>query len=585
MENSRNMILAIVLSVIVLFGWSFVAEQIAPTADEPSTEIVDGEQIALPNPTANPAANPATNPAADSAGDTPAELRDIADVLTESAGQRIAIETPRISGSINLRGAKIDDLVLIDYRETIDPQSPPIRLLSPAGVEHANFAQFGWAGGDIETPDRDALWQADGERLVPSTPITLRWRNATGQVFAIILEVDENYRFQVAQRISNLGDAPISTQSYALIQRTGISPDPDTWLIHTGPTGYWNGGLEHIDFDDVRDAGANGERFSLGNGWLGFNDKYWLTALFPQSGTVDAAFQPVANDGYQAVYTNPAAIVQPGRALTTRADFFAGAKEVTLLETYDDDDGMTQIDLSVDWGWFYWFELPIFYVLHWLFTTIGNFGVAIICLTIIVRGLMFPIAQKQFKSFAAMRAIQPKMKELQERHKEDKSKMQQEVLALYQKEKVNPLAGCLPMFLQIPVFYALYKVLQLSVEMRHEPFTLWLKDLSAPDPLTPVNLFGLLDFAPPTYLAIGILPILLGITMWLQFKLNPAQMDPTQQKIFGIMPWVFMIIMAPFAAGLQLYWTTSNILTIAQQKWLYSRDPRLREQTKAVTAE
>ncbi|MEQ9661180.1 MAG: membrane protein insertase YidC [Parasphingopyxis sp.] len=573
MENSRNMILAIVLSVVVLIGWGFIAERIAPTANEPSTEFVDGEQVPVEQPESNVVP------------DTPVERRELAEVLSDSQGDRIVIESPRIEGSMNLRGARFDDLVLTDYRVTIDPDSPAQRLLAPAGVEGSNFAEFGWAGGDIETPGRDALWQADAERITPGEPVTLRWRNGTGQLFAIVIELDENYRFQVSQRVSNFGDAPVSTQSYALIQRTGESPDPDNWLIHTGPTYYSAGDLDHINFGDVREEGTNGNRFALTNGWLGFNDKYWLTALFPQSGSADAAFQPLSGDRYQAVYSNTAQVVQPGRAITTRADFFAGAKEVTLLEAYDEDDGLTQIDLSVDWGWFYFFELPLFYVLHWLFMTIGNFGVAIICLTIIVRGLMFPIAQKQFKSFAAMRAIQPKMKELQERHKDDKQKMQQEVLALYQKEKVNPLAGCLPMFLQIPIFYALYKVLMLSVEMRHEPFALWLKDLSAPDPLTPVNLFGFLDFTPPTYLAIGILPILLGVTMWLQFKLNPAQMDPTQQKIFGIMPWVFMVIMAPFAAGLQLYWTTSNILTIAQQKWLYSRDPRLKEQAKAVAAE
>lgn len=570
MDNTRNMILAIVLSAAVLFGWSMISEQIAPTAADPSTEFVDGDQVALPQPEADPAP------------DTPAALRELSAVLAESAGQRVAIDTPRLDGSINLTGARIDDLVLTDYRQAIDEDSPPIRLLTPEGVENAYYAHFGWAGEDVATPDGDTLWQADGERLAPGEPITLSWRNGAGQLFEIVLEVDENYLFSVTQRVSNAGGAPISVQPYSLIQRTGESPDPDSWLIHTGPTGYWDRDLNHVDFDDVRDAGPSGERFSIADGWLGFNDKYWLTALFPVGGTAEAAFMPLSGDRYQAVFTQPATIVNDGRAIQTRTQFFAGAKEVTLLESYEVEEGLNQIDLSVDWGWFYWFELPIFYVLNWLFQTIGNFGVAIICLTILVRLLMYPIAQKQFSSMAGMRAVQPKMKEIQEKYKEDKPKMQQEMLALYQREKVNPLAGCLPIFLQIPIFYALYKVLMLSVEMRHEPFALWLQDLSAPDPLTPVNLFGLLAFQPPTYLAIGVLPILLGITMWLQFKLNPAQMDPTQQKIFGIMPWVFMVIMAPFAAGLQLYWVTNNVLTIAQQKWLYSRDPRLKEQAKAA---
>lgn len=569
MDSSRNMILAIVLSAIVLIGWSFLSEQIAPTATEPSTEFVDGEQVVLPNPETDPAA------------DSPAALRELSGVLSESQSNRVMIETPRLEGSVNVRGARIDDLVLLDYRETMEADSPPVRLLSPEGAQGSQYAHFGWASEDIETPDGDTVWQASGENLAPGNPIALQWRNGGGQLFEIIFEVDENFLFTVNQRVSNASENTVSARSYSLITRVGESPDPDTWLIHTGPAGFWIDDLNHVDFDDIREAGTQGDRFSVSNGWMGFNDKYWLTAIVPGAGEiVDAAFIPLSGDRYQAVFTHAPAMVPSGRAITDTTSFFAGAKETLLLERYEAEQGLNQIDLAIDWGWFYWFELPIFYLLNWLFVTVGNFGVAIILMTFVVRGLMFPIAQKQFSSMAGMRAVQPKMKEIQERYKADKPKMQQEVLALYQREKVNPLAGCLPIFLQIPIFYALYKVLMLSVEMRHEPFALWLQDLSAPDPLTPVNLFGLLAFTPPSWLAIGILPILLGITMWLQFKLNPAQMDPMQQKIFGIMPWIFMVIMAPFAAGLQLYWVTSNILTIAQQKWLYSRDPRLKEQAK-----
>lgn len=569
MDSSRNMILAIALSALVLIGWSFVSEQIAPPPPAPVAEASDGEQVVLPNSDAA------------STDESPAPMRKTSAVIGESRGNRIMIDTPRLQGSVNLRGARIDDLVLLDYREANDEDSAPVRLLSPEGTEATQYAHFGWASQNLETPDGDTLWQADGETLTPGSPVTLQWRNGSGQLFEILLKVDENFLFTVGQRLSNVGEDAISARSYSLLTRTGISADPDTWLIHTGPTGFWNDGLNHVDFDDIRSAGTSGERFTIADGWLGFNDKYWLTALVPPSGnSVDAAFIPRIGERYQAVFTNAETGIPAGRTVSTSTAFFAGAKETLLLEGYEIDQGLNQIDLAIDWGWFYWFELPIFYLLHWLFATIGNFGVAIIGMTFIVRSLMFPIAQKQFSSMAGMRAVQPKMKEIQERYKDDKPKMQQEVLALYQREKVNPLAGCLPIFLQIPIFYALYKVLMLSVEMRHEPFALWLQDLSAPDPLTPVNLFGLLAFQPPQYLAVGILPILLGITMWLQFKLNPAQMDPTQQKIFGIMPWVFMVIMAPFAAGLQLYWVTSNILTIAQQKWLYSRDPRLKEQTK-----
>ena len=574
MDNSRNMILAIVLSAIVLIGWSFVAEQVAPPPPESAPETAAEADVVLPETEAAAVAE--------------AEVtRNVDDVIGEAEAARIAIETPRLEGSVNLRGARIDDLVLLDYREEIEEDSPPIRLLSPDDTGQAYFAHFGWAGEGVEMPTGDTVWQADGERLAPDSPVTLSWRNGTGQLFEIELQVDEDFLFTIGQRVSNTRDAPISARPYALLMhqgemRSGTNPDPDTWLIHTGPYGFWDDVLHRdLDFDDLDEAGSSGERFSLQNGWLGFNGKYWLGALAPANDrAVDAAFMALPNDRYQAVFTGQPTVIEGGRALSTETYFFAGAKETHLLERYEVDAGINQLDRAIDWGWFYWFELPLFYLLSWLFTTVGNFGVAIILMTFIIRGLMFPIAQKQFSSMAGMRAVQPKMKEIQERYKDDKPKMQQEVLALYQREKVNPLAGCLPIFLQIPIFYALYKVLLLSVEMRHEPFALWLQDLSAPDPLTPVNLFGLLAFTPPTWLAIGILPILLGITMWLQFKLNPAPMDPTQQKIFGIMPWVFMVIMAPFAAGLQLYWVTSNILTIAQQRWLYSRDPRLKEQAK-----
>jgi YidC/Oxa1 family membrane protein insertase len=315
-------------------------------------------------------------------------------------------------------------------------------------------------------------------------------------------------------------------------------------------------------------------------GWLGFGETYWLTALVPaKTANVDAGFRS-GNGSYQAEFSTPQTIVTPGKTVSTSNHLFAGAKEVATLDHYEDKLGIVHFGKAIDWGWFEIIEKPIFYLLDWLFKMVGNFGVAIILLTFIVRGLMFPVAQRQFASMAAMRAVQPKMKALQERHKDDKPKLQQEMMALYSKEKINPMAGCLPIFLQIPVFYALYKVLNLTIEMRHQPFALWIKDLSAPDHLTPVNLFGLLDFTPPAMIALGVLPILLGITMYLQFKLNPAPMDPVQQQMFSIMPWIMMFMMAPFASGLQLYWTVSNLLTIAQQKWLYSRHPALKEQVK-----
>ena len=565
MSDNRNMILAIVLSALVLFGWSFLSERFMP-ANPPSTKVVNGKQVPLPKPQADPAA------------DSPAAIRDRRTVLAETP--RLRIETPSLQGSINLRGARIDDLLLVKHREGLAKNSPPIRLFSPSGARDAYFASFGWTGDGVALPATDTMWTASGTRLAPGQPVTLSWNNGRGQIFQIKLAVDNGYMFTAEQSVANAAPAAIAVRTFSLISRTTPSKDPTSWTNHVGPVGVFNGAANYsFTFDDLRKEGD--QRFSSNGGWLGFTDKYWLAAVIPDQGAnVEAGFLRGRAGGFQAIQTPPPTIVAPGKIARYDSRLFAGAKEVKLLARYTKEQGVSKLDKAIDWGWFEWFMRPIFSLLNWLFGVIGNFGVAIICLTLIVRGLMFPIAQRQFKSMAAMRVLQPKVKALQERYKDDKPRMQQEMLKLYQEEKVNPMAGCLPILLQIPIFYALYKVLMLSVEMRHEPFILWIRDLSAPDPLTPVNLFGYLHFTPPQFLALGVLPILLGITMWLQFKLNPAPMDPVQQQVFSIMPWVLMFVMAPFAAGLQLYWTVSNLLTIAQQKFLYSRYPGL-----AVTPE
>ncbi|HZG08558.1 MAG TPA: membrane protein insertase YidC [Allosphingosinicella sp.] len=562
MNEHRNMILAIVLSAIVLFGWSFIADRWLPTATPPSTKVVEGKQVALPNPQADPAA--------DSAG----SIRDRREVLVETP--RIPIATPRLQGSLNLKGARIDDLVLTTHRESLAANSPAIRLLSPGGAPDAYFASFGWTGDGVSVPGPDTVWTASGNRLAPGAPVTLSWDNGAGQRFAIVVAVDDGYMFSIDQRVENRGGGAVAAQPYGIVSRAKASPDPDSWTMHVGPVGVFNGAANYDwSYDDFVDGARQG--FGTSGGWVGFSDKYWLTALIPDQGSrVDAGFRKNPSGSFQADFIPGAAIVNPARASTYRSHFFAGAKEIALLERYQTDLGIAKLDKAIDWGWFEWFMRPIFSLLNWLDKATGNFGVAIICLTLFVRLLMFPIAQRQFRSFAAMRVLQPKMKVLQDRFKDDKPKLQQEMLKLYQEEKVNPVAGCLPILVQIPIFYALYKVLMLAVEMRHKPFALWIKDLSAPDPLTPVNLFGFLDFQPPSFLALGVLPILLGITMWLQFKLNPPPTDPVQKQVFGLMPWVLMFVMAPFAAGLQLYWTVNNILTIAQQKWFYSRYPGMR---------
>jgi YidC/Oxa1 family membrane protein insertase len=556
LNDSKNLILAVVLSALVLLGWSWAANRYFPTASPQSSKIENGKQQPLPQPQAQPAA----------AG--PKALQSRATVLKTTP--RVRIQTPSLQGSINLKGAQIDDLLLVQQKQTLAKDSAPVRLLSPLGAPGAYIASFGWTGEGVAVPTLDTLWTADGQTLSPGRPVTLSTQGADGVRYQIRIAVDDGYLFSVTQRVLNASGKPIVVRPIGLISRADKAHDPDSWTNHVGPMSVFGGKANYeIDYKTLEKEGAQGSNGV--SGWLGFTDKYWLTALAPAADAAMAAdFRRSPSGGYQADYALAPATLGPGQAVATGTRLFAGAKEKAWLDRYE-DAGIAKLSKSIDWGWFEWFMRPIFDLLVWLFHATGNFGVAIICLTLIVRAIMFPIAQKQFASMAAMRKVQPKMKAIQERYKDDKQRQQQEILKLYQTEKINPAAGCLPILLQIPVFYALYKVLLVSVEMRHQPFMLWIQDLSAPDPLSPVNLFGLLHFTPPAFLAIGVLPILVGFTQWLSMKLNPQPMDPAQAQIFAIMPWVLVFIMAPFAAGLQLYWMTNNLLTIAQQWWLYRK--------------
>lgn len=559
-NDQKNFLLFAVLAALVLFGWPYIANHFFPAANPPVTKLEDGKS--------KPVANPATDPAADTAN----AIRDRALVLRETP--RIAIETPAVRGSINLRGGRIDDLVLVKHQETIAKDSPPVRLLSPSGTADAYFAQFGWSGTGITPPPVDALWTASGNKLTPQTPVTLTTQAGT-QRYLLQISIDSGYMFTIRQSVVNTGAQPVQVATYGLLSRRGAPVDKDTMTIQVGPIYEAGNGVK---FDvDYKDIDAAPTTFNTKGGWLGFTDHYWMTALIPDQNVQHALSLKGGDQRHQADYRSPTlATLNPGQAMTQSARFFAGAKENKLLNSYE-EQGVPYFSRAIDWGWFRIVEEPIFTYLDWLFRMVGNFGVAIILLTLTIRGLMFPIAQRQFASMAAMRAIQPKLKVLQERYKDDKPRLQQEMMALYKTEKVNPVAGCLPTLIQIPIFYALYKVLLLTIEMRHQPFVGWIKDLSAPDPATILNLFGYLDFTPPHFLAIGIVPVLLGISMYFQFKLNPAPMDDMQKQVFGLMPWVLMFIMAPFAVGLQVYWITSNLLTIAQQQLLYSRHPALKQ--------
>ncbi len=575
-DDNRNLIIFAILAAVILLGWPLLASRFIPTARPPVTKIEGGQTKIVKSAADNPV---------DGARQAP---RDRAIVLRETP--RLPIVTPAVQGSINLKGARLDDLVLLRHRQTIDKKAPPVRLLSPSGAAHSYFASFGWAGDGIATPSKDTVWTADATRLTPRTPVTLGWTNPQGVRFRIRIAVDANYMFTVQQSVANPGAAPVTVKPYGLISRSGVPTEIDNWANHVGPVGVFGPGANYdITYQNLKgeapsfwgklfgsSAKAGENYFDHRGGWLGFGDIYWLAALIPDQNTqVHAGFRGAPGDVFQADYTTAPVTVAPGRVATQTSRFFAGAKEVAVIDGYQDDGGIANFDKAIDWGWFRIIEKPIFYYLSFLSQLIGNFGVAIIALTITVRGLLFPIAQRQFASMAKMKAIQPKMKALQERYKDDKERQQKEIMALYRSEGVNPLAGCLPVLLQIPIMYALYKVLLLTIEMRHQPFALWIRDLSVPDPATILNLFGLLPFTVPAFLAIGVIPVLLGVSMYFQFKLNPAPMDETQKQVFAIMPWMLMFVMAPFAVGLQLYWITSNVLTILQQRLLYARHPEM----------
>ncbi|GMM92319.1 membrane protein insertase YidC [Qipengyuania sp. MTN3-11] len=563
MNNQRNLLLAVVLSALLLLGWDAAVGYLYPAP--PESAAVEG--------LADTPGEMAAVTGADSGALEPG-TGVVAPVDVETAlagGNRVRIDAPRVAGSIDLATGTVDDIVLKDYRESTAEDSDFVRLFSPEGTPGQNFAQFGFLANGERA--EGGAWQADGAVLSPETPVTLRKRGENGLVYTVRLSIDDEYMITAEQRVDNTGEGAAVVQPFALINRTSRTATPSTWIAHSGPVGVFDDAASYDwDYDDVAEEGTVTPEGRAA--WLGFTDSYWLSALVPGGGAADTAFRSLGNDDFRADVIYDPTTLAGGRALERETRLFVGAKESVVLDQYQ-DAGISQFGLAISWGWFWFIEKPLLWLLRNLFELVGNFGVAIILLTVIVRAFVFPIAQRGFASMAAMKAIQPDMKKIQERYKDDKVKAQQEIQKLFKDQGVNPLAGCLPMLLQIPIFFALYKVLILAVEMRHREF-LYIKDLSAPDPATILNLFGLLPFDPPGFLSIGVLAVMLGFTMWLTFKLNPSAMDPIQQQIFNIMPWVLMFVMAPFAAGLLLYWNTSNILTLAQQKYLYSKHPGMR---------
>ncbi len=577
--DQRNLVLAIILSLAILFGFQFLFPPPEPPAPQQTAESTDGS-----TPQLTPGGDGNVPSLASEPGSAIPTGKSRADAI--EASPRISIENRRLSGSIALRGAKIDDLVLTEFTETLEPDSPMITLLSPEGSAKPYFSRFGWAatGSGITLPDSNTLWEADGGTLTPDTPVTLRWNNGEGLTFEQVFALDDEYLFTVTQRVLNNGGEEVSLAPFGLISRTGTPQILGFYILHEGPLGVFDGALEEYDYDDDLKDEYLGQEVVIDKpttgGWIGITDKYWLTALVPdQADQVKARFvytQPGGRDIYQSDFLYSASTVPSGGSVETTSRLFAGAKQVPVLQAYQEDHGIVNFDLAVDFGWFWFLTKPLFQALHWLYAQVGNFGIAILLLTIGVKLVFFPLANKSYKSMAKMRKLQPKMMELRERYGEDKQRLNQEMMGLYKKEGANPLSGCLPILIQIPVFFALYKVMFVTIEMRQAPFFGWIKDLSAPDPTTIINGFGLLPWDAPdlglfNLLNIGIWPLLMGISMFLQQKLNPQPPDPVQAKVFMLMPIMFTFLLATFPAGLVVYWTWNNILSMAQQAFIMKR--------------
>jgi YidC/Oxa1 family membrane protein insertase len=567
--DNRNLILAIVLAVVIMVGYEYLfADRFSPPRDAAKTEGA---------PTSGPPPAPGTPPApgAQSAtGVAPSAPTGQAAGGAETAAPRIQIDAPRLKGSIDLRGARLDDLTLVDYRESLEPGADFIHLLHRVDVPQPYFARFGWVASGVKVPDAASLWTADRTRLTPETPVTLRWDNGEGLRFALTFALDENYMFKVTQRVDNVGTGPATLFPYGLVRRTGTPSVSMLYILHEGLLGVFDGVLEEIDYDDLQDEGKALEQTTTG-GWIGITDKYWLTALIPdQKQTVATRFSYNLESNlehYQVDIRGDAVTLAAGTSAEQTNRLFAGAKEAKLLNAYRDDLEITRFDLAIDWGWFEFLTKPIFFALLFLEGHLKNMGLAILVLTVGIKILFFPLANKSYRAMSKMKALQPDMVKIRERFANDRTKMNQEMMALYKREKANPASGCLPIAVQIPVFFALYKVLFVTIEMRHKPFFGWIQDLSAPDSLTFVNLFGLIDWTPPDFMIIGIWPIIMGVTMFLQQKLNPPPPDPTQAKIFMLLPFIFTVMLARFSAGLVIYWAWNNTLSILQQWYIMRR--------------
>jgi YidC/Oxa1 family membrane protein insertase len=570
--DQKNFIVAIVLSVLIIVGWQ--------VAFPPAKPPVNGTQQTATQPGAPqaPAGQPGATGVQPGPGAAPAQQPVVGRTEALAQSPRVTFRTGELEGSISLKGARIDDVQLVKYRETIDPKSPPVPVLSPVGSAHPYYAEFGWSSSDpaIKVPGPDSIWTADNQTVAPGKPVKLTWDNGQGIIFGLAVSIDQYFMFDVQQSFENKTDKPVTLFPWSLVVRYGEPAAEGMYILHEGPYGVFNGTLKEFSYSDFK--GNKQQKLATTGGWLGITDKYWMATLVPdQKAKLDASIKQTgagADLKYQIDYVGAGVAAAPGATVTADSRLYAGAKIVRVIDDYETKYGIDKFDLTIDWGWFWFFTKPLFWLLEWLYVQLGNFGLSILVLTVIVKLVFFPLANKSYAAMSKMKALQPEMEKLKERYGEDRQRMNQELMQLYRREKVNPAAGCLPILVQIPVFFALYKVLYTTIEMRHQPFYGWIKDLAAPDPLTILTGFGLFSWHVPDFLHffnIGLWPIIMGVTMYLQQKLNPQPTDPVQARVFQFLPILFTFMLAPFSAGLVIYWAWSNILSIAQQYMIMRR--------------
>ena len=558
MEN-RNVIIAVILSTAILIGWSMYFEN--PDEAQRKRLEIQGKTETQTN-----IQKPET-PQTTKANPTKAISR--GEALKE--GDRVSIENSNLAGSISLRGAIIDDIVLKNYRETLDKNSKPIVVLSPKKSDEGYFVESGWATtkSDIKVPDNNSIWQIkDGKKLTPTTPVTLEWNNREGIIFSKKIEVDNKYLFKITETIRNEKNKTIELFHYSQITKNTKPTTENFYILHEGLIGVVDKNLKEETYSTIE---KEKKTYAGKSGWFGITDKYWMSAIIPESGKSFKGEYSFANSYKANFIISEPTIANPQKSTSATLKIFIGAKEVYPIDNYTEIEKIDRFDLSIDWGWFYFITKPLFFVIDYIFKIVGNFGLAIIILTLIVRILFFPLNNYSFKSMAKMKVLQPETLRITELYKDDVKRTQQEMMALYKREKVNPLSGCLPILIQIPIFFAVYKMLFVTLEMRHAPFFGWIKDLSAADPTTIFNLFGLIPWNPPSFLMIGVWPILMGITMYFQMKLNPTPPDPIQAKIFAFFPLIMTVMLATFPSGLVVYWTVSNVLTMAQQYYIMKK--------------